>query len=100
MWFNSHPVNAPYMAQLIMTIFGLRNRSWGRPSGLTRGMPCACRGFESIATTFLFSRLLRSQIFLRRFFMIAIETTFIVIDCIGDYYYYDDSSESYPTSVC
>ena len=33
---------------------------------------------------FLFSRLLRSQKFLRSFFMIAIKTTFTIIDCIGD----------------
>ena len=44
---NSHPVNVPYMAQLVMVIFGLRNCSWGRPSGLTLGMPWACRGFET-----------------------------------------------------
>ena len=49
---NSHPVNAPYMAQLIMAIFGLRNRSWGRPSGLTRGMSFACRGFETVYNEF------------------------------------------------
>ena len=45
---NSHPVNAPYMAQVIMPVFGLRNRSWGRPSGLTRGMSFACRAFETV----------------------------------------------------
>ena len=43
------------------------------------------------------------------FFMIAIEITFTIINCIGDYYfnidssesyYFNiDSSESYPTSV-
>ena len=32
-----------------------------------------------------------------KIFMIAIETTFIVIDCIGNYYHYDDNSKSYPT---
>ena len=26
---NSHPVNAPYMAQLVMLTFELRNRNWG-----------------------------------------------------------------------
>ena len=49
---NSHPVNAPCMAQLIMPIFGLRNRSWGRPSRLTRGMPFACRGFKTVCNDF------------------------------------------------
>ena len=57
-------------------------------------------GSKRCVTIFLFSRLLRSQKFLCRLFMIAIETTFTVIDCIGDYNYYDDDSESYPTSVC
>ena len=52
--FNSHPVNAPYMAQLIMPIFGHRDRSWGRPSGLTRGMPFVCRRFESSCNDFSF----------------------------------------------
>ena len=31
--------------------------------------------------------------------MIVIETTFTIIDCIGDYYYYINNSESYPTSI-
>ena len=96
---NSHLVNAPHMVQLAMVTFELRNRSWGWPSGLTRVLPRVCRGFETVCNDFLFSRLLKSQGFLCRCFMIAIETTFTVIDCIGDYYYYDDNSESYPTSV-
>ena len=33
------------------------------------------------------------------FFMTAIETTFTIIDCISDYHFHIDSSESYPTSV-
>ena len=56
-------------------------------------------GSKRLVTIFLFSCLLRSDKFLRRFFMIAIETTLTVIDCFGDCYYYDDNSESYPTSV-
>ena len=35
----------------------------------------------------------------RRFFMIMIDTTFIGIDCIGDYYFNVDDSESYPMSI-
>ena len=40
------------MAQLIMLIFGLRNRSWGWPRGLTRRIPRACGEFETVCNDF------------------------------------------------
>ena len=87
------------MAQLVMLFSDFVIAGVGVANQL---MECRehVEGSKRCVTIFLFSRLLRSQKFLRRFFMIAIETTFTVIDCIGDYYYYDDNSESYPTSVC
>ena len=56
---------------------------------------CSCyrvEGLKRNATTFLLLCLLPSQIFLRRFFIIAIETIFTTLDCIGDYYYSIDAS--------
>ena len=96
---NSHPGNAPYMAQLVMFTFELLNRNLGWSSGKFCVPSLVRRRFETACNDFLFSRLLRSQRFLRRFFMIAIETTFTRIDCIGDFYYCDDNRESYPTLV-
>ena len=54
---------------------------------------------QTNCNNFLFLRLLQSQRFLRSFFMVTIETTFSIIHCIGNYYYYIDNSESCPRSV-
>ena len=75
------------------------NRSWDWSSGTASVLSLACRGFETGCNGFLLSRLLWSQRFLRSSFIIAIETTFTIIYCIGDYYYCINNSESYPTSI-
>ena len=96
---TSHPVKAPYMALLVMHYERSQNSHWGWPSRKVCVPALARRGFKSGRNDFLFSRSLRSQRLLRRFFMIATETTLIVIDCIGDYYFNIDNIESYPTYI-
>ena len=96
---SSHPVKAPQMAPLVMHYEFLFDHSWGWSSGIVCVPSSARRGFKTTCNDFLFSRLQRSQRFLRRFSMIAIETTFTIINCIGDYYFNIDTSETYPTSV-
>ena len=96
---NSHPVMAPYMALLVIH-YELLQTATG--VGLAEN-PAYHRwyveGSKQLLTTFIFSRLLWSQRFLCRFFMTAIETTLIGIDCIGDHYFMIDHSESYQTSI-
>jgi len=87
------------MAPLVMYYELSFNRSWVWSSGIVGVPSVARRGFESACNDFFLSRLLRSQRFLRRFFLIAIKTTFTILYCIGDYYFNIDTSESYSTSV-
>ena len=64
---NSHPVVAPHMAPLVMHYELFCNRSWGWSSGTTCVLSLGVKGSKRLVTTFLFSRLLRSQKFLCRF---------------------------------
>ena len=49
---NSHPVNAPYMAQLVMLIFFEVRNSWGWSSGIVSVPPLARRRFETACNDF------------------------------------------------
>ena len=96
---DSHPVAAPHMAPSVMHYELSVNSSWGWSSGNVGVPSVERRGFKLACNDFLFSRLLRSQRFLRRCLMTAVKTTFTIIECTGDYYLKIDTSESYPKSV-
>ena len=89
---NRHPVAETHVAPLAINYELFRNRSWGWSSKTASVLSLACRGFETGCNGFLLSRLLWSQRFLRSSFIIAIETTFTIIYCIGNYYHYIDTS--------
>ena len=57
--FNCYPINVPYMAQLVMFTFELRNRSRGWSSGTVRVLLLVCLGFETDCNDFLFLRVCR-----------------------------------------
>ena len=91
--FNSRPVFAPRMTQLVTHTFELCNRHLGWPSGTVDVLSLAYQGFEIDCNEL--SRLFQSRFDHRDSYIdvsIAIETTFAIIDCIGDHYYYMDTS--------
>ena len=83
---NSHPVFAPHMAQLVMHYELSSNSHWGWPSEKSCVPMLARRGFETGCNDFFIFALVSIAEIPTWIFMIAIETTFIAIDCIGDYY--------------
>ena len=96
---NSHPATAPYMAPLVMDHELSSDSHWGWPSGKSCVPLLARRRFKTACNNF----------FIFVFASIAEIPTWIfydrdrnnlyLIDCIGDYYYYINNSESYPTLI-
>ena len=88
--------NSQWLFSHIVIVAGVH-----RPSGLTREMPCVCRGFETGCDDFIvFALASIEQIPTKIFYNRDRNNLYRNIDCIGDYYYYDDNSESYHMSAC
>ena len=89
---DSYPVMASYMAPFSNAAFGFCNRHWSWRSGIDRTLSTSRRGFETVCNKFFTSALALIAEIPTYFLIIAIEKTFTIIDCIGDYYYYIVSS--------
>ena len=73
------------------------NSHWG--SGRSCVPASARRGFETSCNDFFIFALASIAEIPTWIFMIVIETTFTIIDCIGDYYFNIDTIESYAALI-
>ena len=97
---NSHPAKAPHMAPLVLHYKLSLNSHWGWPSRIVCVSTLARQGFKTGCNDFfIFALALIVEIPMWIFMIVVIKTTFTIIDCIGNYYYYINDSESYPMSI-
>ena len=89
------------MAPLVMHYELSSDSHWGWPSGIVCVPTLARRGFETGCNDFyIFALASVAEIPTLIFYDCDRNNLYRNIDCIGDYYYYDDNSESYHMSAC